>query len=85
MVEADRGYRHVTCRDPEDYFAMSEKRAKEAVAARHEGVNKRLEDWRPLKQIFRHDWYLHKYFFFTAAIVNNLGYQKYGPQFHVQY
>jgi hypothetical protein len=85
QVETDRGYRHPRCRNPEDYLSKSEYVAKSRAASRHEAVNGRLKNWRSLKQVFRHDHHEHKYFFFTAAVVDNLMYKKYGPVFDVSY
>ena len=85
MIEADRGYRHERCRNPEDFFTKSEKKAKKRVAARHETINGRLAQWRSLCWAFRHNHHEHKYFFYTAAIVDNLVYQKYGSTFNCSY
>jgi hypothetical protein len=84
-VETDRGYCHPSCRNPEDFLSKSEAVAKSRAASRHEAVNGRLKNWRSLKQCFRHDHHEHKYFFFTAAVVDNLMYKKYGPVFDVSY
>lgn len=85
MIEADRGYRNSKCRNPEDFFAKSEKVAKRNVAAQHETINGRLVQWRSLYHMFRHSHHEHKYFFFTAVIIDNLNYQKYGPTFAKSY
>ena len=85
MVETDRGLRHPRCRNPEDYLSNSELVAKKKAASRHEVVNGRLKNWRSLYHKFRHDHHEHKYFFFTAAVVDNLMYRKYGAVFDVDY
>ena len=79
MIEVDRGYRNSKCRNPEDFFPKSEKVAKRNVAAQHETINGRLVQWRSLYHMFCHGHHEHKYFFFTAVIINNFNYQKYGP------
>ena len=67
MVETDRGYRNIKCRNPEDFFTKSEREAKKRLAARHEVVNTRFKDWRSLFHMFRHDVHEHKYFFFYCC------------------
>ena len=65
-----------------EFFAKSEKVAKRNVAAQHETINGRLVlQWRSLYYMFCHSHHEHTYFFFTAVIINNLNYQKYGPMF----
>ena len=61
------------------------KTAKRNVAAQHETINGRLVQWRSLYHMFRHSHHEHKYFFFTAVIIDNLNYQKYGPTFAKSY
>ena len=84
-METDRGYRHPRCQNPEDFFTENENRAKKRVAKRHECINNRIKQWRSLTHMFRHSHHEHKFFFFTAAIVDNLGYQKFGPIFDASY
>ena len=84
-VEADRGYRHPTIRRPENFDCRSEKKAKGAVAGRHETINGRLKNFASLDERYRHDIKEHKYYFYTACVMYNLMHRQYGPTFDVYY
>ena len=85
MVEVDRGYWHPTCRRPDNYLCQSEKIAKCKVAGRHETINGRIKNFRSTDYRFRHNIHDHKYYFYTAAIVTQMMFEKYGTTFDTSY
>ena len=79
MVEADAGHcGDETVRQPKDCHCRSEKTAKKRVASRHEAMNGRLENFRCLRNQFRHDRHEHKHCFHTAAVTTQLMMKKHG-------
>lgn len=73
-VEADRGYRgeRATIRTPDDVVSFKDRHAKSVARARHETVNKRLNQFQCLKQVFRHDRRKHRFCFYAVAALTQL-------------
>ena len=68
MVVADKGYRGDSkCRTPSHLVSRTDSRATNKALARHETVNKRLKQFKVLKEQFRHPLYKHKDCFYASA------------------
>ena len=85
MVEADAGYRDATVPLPNDHVSQSDRMAKEHARARHETVNKRLKQFRCLKNTFQHELQKQQYCFKAAAVCTQLMFENGHPPFSVRY
>jgi hypothetical protein len=75
IVIADKGYRSIAfASTPNDLDSPDVMDYKKRVRARQESVNKRLKDFKVLKETFRHPRHKHKAVFEACAVIvqNNI-------------
>ena len=86
MVVADKGYRgDPKCKTPYHYISETDRRAMKKALARHETVNKRLKQFKCLKQQFRHPLRKHKDCFIAAAVVTQVSFNRGERPYKVTY
>lgn len=86
LVVADRGYRGDSkCRTPYHIVSRTDQRAMNKALARHETVNKRIKQFKVLKQQFRHPLSKHKDCFIAAAVATQVMFNRGFKPYKVTY
>ena len=87
MVEADEGCRgeRRRVRTTKHYASWADYYAKKAARARHETCNKRLKQWKILKQVHRHDRDKHASVFAAVAVCTQISLENGEPLYEVTY
>ena len=86
MVVADKGYRGDSkCRTPAHLVSLTDKRACNKALARHETVNKRLKQFKVLKEQFRHPLHKHKDCFYASAAATQVMFNRGEKPYKVTY
>lgn len=86
MVVADKGYRGDSkCKTPYHYISRTDRRASRKALTRHETVNKRLKQFRVLKQQFRHPLWRHKDCFYACAVITQVSMNRGEKLYKVTY
>jgi hypothetical protein len=86
MVEVDRGYAgEPKVRTPDHFVSLSDKKAKAKARSRHETVNKRLKQFKVLREQFRHPIQKHQMCFRAVAVCTQLSFEAGEHPFHCSY
>ena len=86
MVVADKGYRgDRSCHTPAHLVSWTDRRATNKALARHETVNKRLKQFKCLKEQFRHPLAKHKDCFYAAAVCTQVMFNRGEKPYKITY
>jgi DDE superfamily endonuclease len=86
MVEADRGYKDLSCRHCDVVVSKSDARAKSRAMRRHETMNADLKCFECLNRQWRHTLDKHILAFASCALLVQMKYKlEGGPKFYCKY
>ena len=86
MVVADKGYRGDSkCHTNAHLVSLADKRATNKALARHETVNKRVKQFKCLKNQFRHPLSKHKDCFYAASVATQVMFNRGHKPYKITY
>jgi hypothetical protein len=74
-----------TVRGPDNVVTQVDLKAKVAVRARHETVNRRFGKFKPVNNTFRNNRTKHVVIFFADAVITQISFENGEPPFQVDY